>query len=196
MVKLCTYRCVPCRANPLFSIRHKLIISYFCVYCFSDNAFIDTCYGSNCQTGFFQSPNYPNMYASSQNRLYLIYIPGATQIQFSFDTPFQVELNRDELYVGRGLSFNYPADLNALSNPPDKYFFEGSQTPQPFTILGDTAWIYFMADRTIAQAGFRLNWNEMGKILQYECNPMTTVCQLVERETLSLIEPINGTVQW
>ena len=104
------------------------------------------------------------MYGSSQNRLYLIYIPDATQIQFSFSSPFQVEFDRDELYVGRGLTFNFPADLNELSNPPEKYFFEGSQIPQPFTILGDTAWIYFRADRDVAQAGFRLNWNEMGKI--------------------------------
>ena len=158
-------------------IRHKLIISYFCVDCFSDNAFINTCYGSNCRTGFFQSPNYPNMYSNSQNRLYLIYIPGATQIQFSFSSPFQVELNRDELYVGRGLTFNYPLDLNESSNPPEKYFFEGSQTPQPFTIFGDSAWIYFRADRDMTQAGFRLNWNEMGKFLTHKFNdPMTATC--------------------
>ncbi|XP_072051852.1 hyalin-like [Amphiura filiformis] len=127
----------------------------------SGNQFLETCYGTNCRSGYFESPNYPNLYDDRDTRLYLLYIPGLpedAQIQFSFDSPFHIETGKDALYVGRGLQFNFN-QINDRNDPPEKYFFEGNQRPGPFSMQTDAVWLYFLTDKNIEQVGFRLRWN-------------------------------------
>ena len=91
--------------------------------------------------------------------IYLLYIPGATEIVFQFDTPFRIERPKDEVYIGSGVS----PDLNALvsqSNPPNLYFFDGDITPPgTYSIFSDTAFVYFLTDKNIEYEGFRVRWN-------------------------------------
>ncbi|XP_072037686.1 uncharacterized protein [Amphiura filiformis] len=64
---------------------------------------------------------------------------------------------KDELYVGVGLMYQ-ESQLNFRSEPPNKYFFEGDERPEDFSLQSDTAWIFFLTDRNVEYSGFRLSW--------------------------------------
>ncbi|XP_033625680.1 serine-rich adhesin for platelets-like [Asterias rubens] len=130
----------------------------------TDNIEITTCYGLQCSSGSFSSINYPSTYNVRHRAIYLLYIPGATEIVFQFDTPFRIERPKDEVYIGSGVS----PDLNALvsqSNPPNLYFFDGDITPPgTYSIFSDTAFVYFLTDKNIEYEGFRVRWNAVDDI--------------------------------
>ncbi|KAJ8041072.1 Hyalin [Holothuria leucospilota] len=135
---------------------------------------LETCYG--CPQDFFRSINYPNLYETGRGDVYLLYIPGASEINFEFSVPFSVEAKKDDLFVGAGLEFSSD-EVNAIGVEPGPqivgrlYFFDNrlitpegqddptpGATPPPFTIIGDTAWVYFRTDRNIEEVGFELTW--------------------------------------
>ena len=82
---------------------------------------------------------------------------------FSFDEPFGIETNKDELYVGAGLEFSFDVidGADSTTNPVDKYFFDSDNvTPMAFTLFNtDVAWMYFLTDRNIMLEGFRIRWS-------------------------------------
>ncbi|XP_071824330.1 uncharacterized protein [Apostichopus japonicus] len=129
---------------------------------------LQTCYG--CSQNFFTSINYPNNYEDRRGDVYLLFIPGALEIQFSFDGIFDVEELKDDLFVGAGLEFdNTDIEIRTLgpsgSGGNLVYFFDNRlrnqaqpSRPDPFSIPGDSAWIYFNTDRNIVGSGFRLTW--------------------------------------
>ena len=126
---------------------------------------IQTRYGSPAgyanYINFFETDNYPSNYADRQRVLYLLYLPGATQITFSFSSPFGIEENKDELYIGAGLEFEF-TQLDGLTDTSiQKYFFEGRSVPQSFTINSDVVWMYFITDKNnndMSYEGFRVSW--------------------------------------
>ena len=135
----------------------------------SDNNRIETRYGSPSgyanYVNYFESENYPGNYGNRIRALYLLYIPGATEIEFTFSTPFGLEENKDELYIGAGLEFNFD-QLDLESDPSNqKYFFDGRTVPEPFTIVSDEVYMYFLSDRNnndMIYEGFRVSWNVPG----------------------------------
>ncbi len=88
------------------------------------------------------------------------------RINFYFDEPFHIEMYKDELYVGVGLVYE-ESQLNFRSEPPNKYFFEGDQRPEDFSLLTDTAWIFFLTDRNVEFSGFRIRWTADGMYKQF-----------------------------
>ncbi|XP_030829233.1 mucin-3A isoform X32 [Strongylocentrotus purpuratus] len=126
----------------------------------ADNQEVFTCYGDSCQSGIFRSINYPSDYNNRYRALYLLYVPGAQSITFSFSVEFDIEEFKDELYIGSGLMYN-DVQLDGLGSPPDWHFFEGSIRPQDFTIQGDVAWMYFGTDKNIQRTGFEVSWNAL-----------------------------------
>ncbi len=128
----------------------------------SDNQQLVTSYGSDSQVQYFESQNYPSNYPPRGRSLYLLFIPGATSITFTFDSPFGIEVNKDELYIGRGLEFEF-SQINGLSDSAsDKYFFEGRAVPQSVTIASDAVWMYFLTDKNDNDQlypGFRVRWS-------------------------------------
>ncbi|XP_071786035.1 uncharacterized protein [Asterias amurensis] len=130
----------------------------------ADNIQITTCYGLQCSSGSFSSINYPLPYKSRHRALYLLYIPGATEIVFQFDTLFRIERPKDEVYIGSGVSPDITA-LVSQSNPPNLYFFDGDMTPPgTYSIFSDTAFIYFLTDKNIEYVGFQVRWNTVDGI--------------------------------
>ncbi|XP_041472959.1 hyalin isoform X50 [Lytechinus variegatus] len=125
---------------------------------FADNQEVFTCYGDSCRTGSFSSINYPGLYNNRYRALYLLYIPGATSVTFSFSDLFDIEEFKDELYVGAGLMYE-DTQINAETVLPDLYFFEGSTKPDDFTIAGDVFWMYFGTDKNIQRNGFEISWS-------------------------------------
>lgn len=124
---------------------------------------IFTCYGSGCETGSFSSPGWPTeVYSSRYGGLYLLYIPGAQRIDFTFNSPFAIESLKDELYVGPGLSFTQ-SQLDGLTVPNDHYFFEGSNIPAGFSIESDTVWMAFLTDKNVQLTGFQIQWSSFGR---------------------------------
>ena len=126
----------------------------------ADSQEVFTCYGTDCRTGNFSSNNYPNIYPNRYRALYLIYVPGANGFTFTFDSPFAIEMNKDELYVGAGLNVDFQAiQTDMVNENGDVFFFQGDQAPAPFTVTGtDTIWMYFLTDKNIPQQGFRVRW--------------------------------------
>ena len=124
-----------------------------------DNQDITTCYGSRCRApsspGYFESPNYPNLYTGNYRGLYLLYIPGAAEIRFSVYSPLEV---LGELYVGSGLSVDFN-QLQQRSIPPDLYYVFGTIGPNPFTLSTDRAFVYFRTGPGSVGRGFRLRWD-------------------------------------
>ena len=135
---------------------------FFSHLSYSDNFEIQTSYGSNSGVEYFESINYPVNYNDRLRVLYLLFIPGATSITFTFDSPFAIEENKDELYIGRGLEFDYNTAINGATDAAnDKYFFEGRTVPNSFTINSDAVWMYFLTDKNnndMTYAGFRVRW--------------------------------------
>ncbi|KAJ8041086.1 Fibropellin-3 [Holothuria leucospilota] len=141
---------------------------------------LQTCYG--CSQNYFTSTNYPNLYGTDRDDVYLLYIPGAREINFEFSVPFSVEAENDDLFVGAGLEFTL-SDVNTVGLEPgligdNLYFFDNriitppgqndptpGETPPPFTIVGDTAWLYFRTDSNIEEVGFNLTWSAASKAL-------------------------------
>ncbi|XP_038068270.1 uncharacterized protein LOC119737763 isoform X5 [Patiria miniata] len=122
-----------------------------------DNQEVFTCYGPTCTSGLFQSLNYPQAYPNRYRALYLLYIPGANGISFTFDEVFGIETDKDELYVGRGLSVDFSA-LNSIDTA-DVRFFEGFATPDGFTIDNtDAVWMYFITDKNLEFSGFSIRY--------------------------------------
>jgi hypothetical protein len=132
--------------------------SYNCVSG-TDNQEVFTCYGSDCKIGTFSSSNYPNEYPNRYRALYLLYIPGANGIRFTFNSPFGIETDKDELYIGKGLTVDYDL-LNGVNTVgPDVLFFEGFETPAAATISNtDTAWLYFNTDKNLQYTGFSVQY--------------------------------------
>ncbi|XP_072018428.1 uncharacterized protein [Amphiura filiformis] len=128
----------------------------------SDNQQLITSYGSNSGVEYFESANYPGNYNDRARVLYLLFVPGATSITITFDSQFGIEENKDELYVGRGLEFDF-GQLDSFNDPAnDKYFFEGRTRPDSFTINSDAVWVYFLTDKNnndMTYQGFRLRWS-------------------------------------
>ncbi|XP_022082334.1 uncharacterized protein LOC110974776 isoform X2 [Acanthaster planci] len=124
-----------------------------------DNQEIFTCYGPSCTAGVFESLNYPSPYPNRYRALYLLYIPGASGISFTFDDVFGIETDKDELYVGKGLTVDFTA-LNGVNTVgPDVRFFEGFARPADFTLENtDTAWMYFITDKNLEYSGFSIRY--------------------------------------
>ena len=130
---------------------------------FTDNQEIYTCYGSSCTSGSFSSKEYPNDYPSRYRALYLLYIPGAAGITFTFNSPFSIEMDKDELYIGKGLTVDFNLLQGTSTVGPDVRFFDGTQIPDTFTLDGtDVAWAYFITDKNIQFSGFSFLFR-MGK---------------------------------
>ena len=138
------------------------------IFLSSDNQEVFTCYGSSCISGTFSSSNYPNEYPARYRALYLLYIPGANGIRFTFSTPFGIESDKDELYIGKGLSVDYTALVGVNTVGPDILFFEGFETPSAATISNtDTAWLYFNTDKNLQYSGFSVQFR-MRELLSLE----------------------------
>ncbi|XP_071814131.1 uncharacterized protein [Apostichopus japonicus] len=132
-----------------------------------------TCYGDLCRSGTFESQGYPNLYPNQWEATYLLYVPGASRIDFEFvgEGGFGIEGFKDELYVGTGLLFS--DDLirtvnvsMAVVDGIDVRFFDnvtslepGRTFPSPFSLETDTAWLYFRTDKNLRFNGWRLQWN-------------------------------------
>ncbi|XP_030831233.1 mucin-17 isoform X5 [Strongylocentrotus purpuratus] len=146
------------------------VSSYACLctnmqvgYDCSQNVFtrvLESCYGTECQSGRYSSPNYPAPYNFREVRVYLLFIPGATEITFVFSDPFQVEQRKDELYIGAGLTYDDILDLNGTDTPSKQiYFYENSIVPQPLTLFNtDSAFITWKTDKNIELLGFEVTW--------------------------------------
>ncbi|XP_071787640.1 fibropellin-3-like isoform X2 [Asterias amurensis] len=155
----CLTRDVPGLPNYVCECTQTGYMGYNCEAT-SNTKTINTCYGDQCKTGNFSSPNYfTTGYTNGEDSLYLIYIPRATEIRFTFASTFQIERNADELYVGEGLVIPYFS--LALNNiPPHQYFFDGFGAPSPFSVYNDTVWMYFTTDRGGGTyQGFQIFWN-------------------------------------
>ncbi|PIK48268.1 putative fibropellin-3-like [Apostichopus japonicus] len=130
-----------------------------------------TCYGDSCSTGSFQSLNYPNLYEDRWTAIYLLYIPRASRIDFTFtgDGGFGIETLKDELYVGNGLSFSSndftEADIvdgNRVVRFFDNSTLNGKRYPPPFSFETDSVWLYFLTDKNIMLNGWQLKWTSTG----------------------------------
>ncbi|XP_071824175.1 uncharacterized protein [Apostichopus japonicus] len=126
-----------------------------------------TCYGDSCSTGSFQSLNYPNLYEDRWTAIYLLYIPRASRIDFTFtgDGGFGIETLKDELYVGTGLSFSSNdftgvdiVDGNRVVRFFDNSTLNGQTYPPPFSFETDSVWLYFLTDKNIMFNGWQLSW--------------------------------------
>ena len=125
----------------------------------TDNQEIYTCYGSTCTSGTFVSKDYPNNYPNRYRALYLLYIPGASGITFTFNSPFGIEADKDELYIGKGLSVDFNLLQGTSTVGPDVRFFEGIILPSDFTIDNtDVAWLYFITDKNMQFSGFSVQY--------------------------------------
>ncbi|XP_033626637.1 uncharacterized protein LOC117289582 isoform X6 [Asterias rubens] len=157
----------------------------------SDSQEVFTCYGTDCRTGNFSSNNYPNIYPNRYRALYLIYVPGANGFTFTFDSPFAIEMNKDELYVGAGLNVDFQAiQTDMVNENGDVFFFQGDQAPAPFTVTGtDTIWMYFLTDKNIPQQGFRVRW-----VVRDNSPPLITGCP--GNLDLTTTNPNGDTVTW
>nr|XP_054773976.1 cadherin-23-like [Lytechinus pictus] len=117
-----------------------------------------TCYGSSCTNGIFTSPNWPSDYDNLDARVYLIFVPLAIRLSFTFDPNFAVAFG-DELYIGAGLTFNIDSDLNAASDPAKQvYFFRGNSAPSEIKLDTDSAWLFWRTDNVVTSAGFQVTW--------------------------------------
>ncbi|XP_038069618.1 uncharacterized protein LOC119738747 isoform X6 [Patiria miniata] len=125
----------------------------------TENQEVFTCYGSQCSSGSFISLNYPNNYPNRYRAQYLLYVPGASGFTFTFDTAFQIETDKDELYIGRGLTPPI-SEFNGVNTTVDGvFFFEGYNAPNPVTVTNtDTIWMYFLSDKNLPYIGFRVSW--------------------------------------
>ena len=90
-----------------------------------------------------------------------MYLPSVAEITFYFSSPFGIEENKDELYIGAGLEFS-PEQINGKSDKStQKYFFEGRTVPPAFTISSNKVWMYFISDKNnknMKYEGFRVSW--------------------------------------
>ncbi len=68
-------------------------------------------------------------------------------------------MDKDELYIGRGLTVDFNA-LNGVSSVnPDVFFFEGFSQPADFVVPDtDTVWMYFITDKNLEFSGFSVSW--------------------------------------
>ncbi|XP_022082302.1 mucin-2-like isoform X2 [Acanthaster planci] len=124
-----------------------------------DNQEVYTCFGSSCLTGTFTSKDWPNEYPSRYRALYLLYIPGANGIKFTFNAPFSIEMDKDELYIGKGLTVDFNQLLGTDTVGPDVLFFEGDQLPGEAVLDNtDVAYLYFITDKNIQFAGFSVSF--------------------------------------
>ncbi|XP_071819452.1 uncharacterized protein [Apostichopus japonicus] len=166
-------------------------MGYNCLTPTADIDEIFTCYGSGCETGSFSSPGWPTeVYSSRYGGLYLLYIPGAQRIDFTFNSPFAIESLKDELYVGPGLSFTQ-SQLDGLTVPNDHYFFEGSNIPAGFSIESDTVWMAFLTDKNVQLTGFQIQWSSFGD----ETRPTISNCPSNIQTTIPL-GTAQTSIQW
>ena len=132
---------------------------------------IETCYGPDCATGSFSSPFWPSSYPHNLQIIYLLFIPGARYISFTFVYPFNIQVGYDSLYLGPGLEFaGNGLDFLGRDIPERQvYFFDGSVLPEPLILLStDSAWLYFTTDSDISGDGFEVVWTVVGKFLNPE----------------------------
>ncbi|XP_038068280.1 mucin-3A-like isoform X2 [Patiria miniata] len=124
-----------------------------------DNQEVYTCFGSSCQSGTFTSKEWPNVYPNRYRALYLLYIPGANGIKFTFNAPFSIESDKDELYIGKGLTVDFALLLGSDTVGPDVAFFDGTQLPAETIIPNtDVAFLYFITDKNLNFEGFSVNF--------------------------------------
>ncbi|XP_071824314.1 uncharacterized protein [Apostichopus japonicus] len=167
---------------------------------------LDSCYGDNCRTGSYQSPNWnidgTGFYEARDARIFLLFIPGATRIVFQFEGPFGVEVLKDDLYVGVGLEFGIDqvsSDFVGQLDNGNIYHFDNRSlsvpnqgVPASFALETDTVWIYFGTDKNIELAGFRLTWNSTVDTSP----PIITQCPSPITETVASIRPVSAAVTW
>ncbi|XP_071840115.1 uncharacterized protein [Apostichopus japonicus] len=118
-----------------------------------------TCYGRQCTSASFSTPNFPSAYPTNYRAVYLIFVPGGEEITFQLGFPYDIGPG-DFLYVGRGLDFT-GTDLLRPSISGEFYRFgTGDGTFVPFTLLGDAFWMYFVSDTTNTELaeGFGIVW--------------------------------------
>ncbi|XP_038066521.1 uncharacterized protein LOC119736577 [Patiria miniata] len=159
----CHIRNVPGQPEFICECDRPFRVGLNCMDPFDDRQ-IFTCYGANCTTGVFASPNYPNAYMASNTIVYLIYVPGAAELVFEFDSPFGIEVPKDEVYIGSGVTPNLD-DLVGVSRVPDLYFFDGREVPSgSYSIFSDTAFVYFLSDKNIEYEGFQVRWRTVDNV--------------------------------
>ncbi|XP_022091554.1 IgGFc-binding protein-like [Acanthaster planci] len=130
------------------------------------------CYGADCASTWFKSPNYSQPYPNSWKGFYQLWVPGARYINVTFPEAFQVETGRDYLYLGPG--FQYPLGLNQgpLSTLQGViYRLDGYTSPGPVYIEGDAVWMYFVTDDQVNAHG----WHAMLEA-EFVDLPDTPVC--------------------
>ena len=129
---------------------------------------METCYGPDCWNGGFSSPFWPSSYPHNLQIIYLLFIPGARYISFTFIYPFNIQVDYDSLYLGPGLEFAENGTDFLRRDIPERqvHFFEGSVLPDPVTLLNtDSAWLYFTTDSDVSGDGFEVVWTVIGKLL-------------------------------
>ncbi len=86
-------------------------------------------------------------------------MPSATSITLTFDQLFNIEIHKDELFIGTGLAFDVEQGFGGWVDIPGvQYFFEGTEAPDPITLNTDTVWIYFLTDKNERAEGWKLSW--------------------------------------
>ncbi|KAJ8044382.1 Fibropellin-3 [Holothuria leucospilota] len=161
-------------------------------------SYYETCYGSHCREGSFQSSGYPNQYRNRETAIYLLFVPGARNITFTFEGEggFEIEAYKDDLYVGTGLDIN-PQDLKFkdinTKGKEVRYFDNGSvavdeRYPPPFSFKTDAAWMYFETDINIQLRGWRLSWTAEVNVLKH-CPDSMVIETCNNEEKVSWTEP-------
>lgn len=130
-----------------------------------------TCYGRECTSSTFTTPNFPSPYPTNYRALFLIFVPGGEEITFQLGFPYDIGPG-DFLYLGRGLDFT-EADLLRPSISGEFYAFGTDDgTFRPFTLLGDAFWMYFVSDggNPAGAVGFGILWTaRMSKNIYANC---------------------------
>ena len=127
---------------------------------------METCYGPDCKTGSFSSPFWPSSYSNNLQIIYLLFVPGARNISFTFVYPFNIQVGYDSLYLGPGLEYGGNGGDFLGRDIPERqvYFFEGTSLPDPITLIDtDSAWLYFTTDGAISGHGFKVVWTVIGE---------------------------------
>ncbi|KAJ8041828.1 Hyalin [Holothuria leucospilota] len=206
-VRSCFHRPLPSNA-PLGEVNYACncseneLIGYACnVRSPLGHIDFQTCYGNDCRTGCFTSDGYPGLYRDRWTAIYLLFIPGATRIDFEFtgEGGFDVESFKDDLFIGPGLEFNEDdLRLNGVILPGslvrfyDNRNLSGEVYPPPFSMATDSVWIFFQTDKNIRGNGWKLSWRST-----VDTTPPTVIgCPSDITEILSLGMGSSLSVTW
>ncbi|KAJ8021267.1 Hyalin [Holothuria leucospilota] len=158
-----------------------------------------TCYGRECTSSTFTTPNFPSPYPTNYRALFLIFVPGGEEITFQLGFPYDIGPG-DFLYLGRGLDFT-EADLLRPSISGEFYAFGTDDgTFRPFTLLGDAFWMYFVSDgdNSAGAVGFGILWtarmitNQGPEILNCPQDISLTLQTMSDQIPVTWVEPSSS----